>query len=73
MEAAGRAAGCRAQSDRLVAAGVDGIEIYESEIFAAASHYRWLVPLWRNARLASLSHYLTEHFPPVAPSGTVES
>ena len=36
----------------LVAAGVDGIEIYESEIFAAASHYRWLVPLWGNARLA---------------------
>ena len=37
----------------LVAAGVDGIEIYESEIFAAASHYRWLVPLWGDARLAS--------------------
>ena len=28
----------------LISAGVDGIEIYESEIFAAASHYRWLVP-----------------------------
>ena len=26
----------------LISAGVDGIEIYESEIFAAASHYRWL-------------------------------
>ena len=36
----------------LISAGVDGIEIYESEIFAAASHYRWLVPLWGNARLA---------------------
>ena len=36
----------------LIASGVDGIEIYESEIFAAASHYRWLVPLWGNARLA---------------------
>ena len=35
----------------LISAGVDGIEIYESEIFEP-SHYRWLVPLWGNARLA---------------------
>ncbi len=50
-----RPAGPRAAVRRaigLIAAGVDGIEIYESEIFAAASHYRWLVPLWGNARLA---------------------
>lgn len=30
----------------LAEAGVDGIEIYESELFAYASHARWLVPLF---------------------------
>ena len=49
---AGSPAAAMRRAIGLISAGVDGIEIYESEIFAAASHYRWLVPLWGNARLA---------------------
>ncbi len=30
----------------LLRAGVDGIEIYEAEVFAACSARRWLIPLW---------------------------
>lgn len=36
----------------LIRAGVDGIEVYESEQFAHMSHVRWLIPLWGNAEFA---------------------
>ena len=36
----------------LIRAGVDGVEVYESEQFAHMSHVRWLIPLWGNAELA---------------------
>lgn len=37
----------------LLRAGVDGIEIYEAEIFAAAGERRWLIPLWGDRRAAA--------------------
>ncbi|HPT99388.1 MAG TPA: hypothetical protein PLU39_16115 [Armatimonadota bacterium] len=33
----------------LLEAGVDGIEIYETECLARTSHYRWILPLFGNA------------------------
>jgi hypothetical protein len=36
----------------LLEAGVDGIEIYEAEMFARSSEKRWLIPLWGRPRLA---------------------
>lgn len=38
---------CRALG--LLEAGVDGIEIYETEMLARCSQYRWVLPLFGNA------------------------
>ena len=36
----------------LIDAGVDGIEIYEAEVFARACERRWLIPLWGDVERA---------------------